>query len=141
MIKALWFGQSPLAFTSFTTAPKKSDEVSRRTGGDLTMVFSYCKCSYHLAGNENAAANFYNTHFVPDGWELVYSKLSECPQGGRRGHVLFRPKPGGGLVALPKQRYKLLNPLCPMHGETMLQTSARSAEPWRLWPPWRGPRV
>ena len=42
------------------------------------MVFSYCKCSYHLAGNENAAANFYNTHFVPDGWELVYSKLSEC---------------------------------------------------------------
>ena len=41
------------------------------------MVFSYCKCSYHLAGNENAAANFYNTHFVPDGWELVYSKLSE----------------------------------------------------------------
>ena len=35
------------------------------------MVFSYCKCSYHLAGNENAAANFYNTHFVPDGWELV----------------------------------------------------------------------
>ena len=35
------------------------------------------------------------------------------PSDGRRWHVFFRPKPGGGLVALPKQRYKLFDPLCP----------------------------
>ena len=42
------------------------------------MVNRYCKCCYHLAGRSDAAANFYNSHFIPERWELFYSKLSEC---------------------------------------------------------------
>ena len=42
------------------------------------MVFMYCKCCHHLAGRHDAAANFYNDHFIPTGWELNYFKLSEC---------------------------------------------------------------
>lgn len=42
------------------------------------MVFSYCKCSHHMAGMPDAAANFYRSHFIPRGWELIYSELSEC---------------------------------------------------------------
>lgn len=40
------------------------------------MVFSCCKCCQHMG--RNAAGNFFNDHFIPTGWELVYSKLSEC---------------------------------------------------------------
>ncbi len=42
------------------------------------MVNRYCKCCYHLAGRPDAAANFYNDHFIPDRWALSYFKLSEC---------------------------------------------------------------
>ncbi len=42
------------------------------------MVNRYCKCCYHLAGRPNAAANYYNDHFIPGRWALHYSKLSEC---------------------------------------------------------------
>ena len=42
------------------------------------MVNRYCKCCYHLAGRPDTAANFYNSHFIPERWELFYSKLSEC---------------------------------------------------------------
>ena len=41
------------------------------------MIFSYCNCCHHLAGRPDAAANFYRDHFVPEGWALHYSKLSE----------------------------------------------------------------
>ena len=40
------------------------------------MVFSFCKCCQHMG--RNAAGTFFNDHFIPMGWELVYSKLSEC---------------------------------------------------------------
>lgn len=42
------------------------------------MVFSYCKCCQHMAGNPGAAANFYNDHFIPRNWALNYSALSDC---------------------------------------------------------------
>ena len=42
------------------------------------MVYSYCKCCQHMAGNTDAAANFYNANFIPDSWKSNYSKLSEC---------------------------------------------------------------
>ena len=42
------------------------------------MVNRYCKCCHHLAGRADAAANFYNNHFIPDHWALSYFKLSEC---------------------------------------------------------------
>lgn len=42
------------------------------------MVFSYCQCNRHMAGNDDAAANFYNSHFIPRGWQLIYFELSEC---------------------------------------------------------------
>lgn len=42
------------------------------------MVNRYCKCCYHLASWPDAAANFYNDHFIPDRWALSYFKLSEC---------------------------------------------------------------
>lgn len=42
------------------------------------MVNRYCKCCYHLAGQPDAAANFYNDHFIPIRWALNYFKLSEC---------------------------------------------------------------
>lgn len=42
------------------------------------MVNRYCKCCHHLAGRPDAAANFYNDHFIPDCWALSYFKLSEC---------------------------------------------------------------
>lgn len=42
------------------------------------MVNRYCKCCHRLAGRSDAAANFYNDHFIPDHWALHYSKLSEC---------------------------------------------------------------
>ena len=42
------------------------------------MVNRYCKCCYHLAGRPDAAANFYNDHFIPDRWALSYFNLSEC---------------------------------------------------------------
>lgn len=40
------------------------------------MVFSYCKCCQHLAGRPDAAANFYQKHFVPREWKLVYFELT-----------------------------------------------------------------
>lgn len=42
------------------------------------MVYRYCDCCHHMAGSPDAAANFYRDHFVPEGWELNYFKLSEC---------------------------------------------------------------
>ena len=42
------------------------------------MVFTYCHCCRHLAGRPDAAANFYRDHFIPKGWALHYSRLSEC---------------------------------------------------------------
>ena len=42
------------------------------------MVNRYCKCCHHMAGKPDAAANFYNDHFIPDRWALFYFKLSEC---------------------------------------------------------------
>lgn len=42
------------------------------------MVFSYCKCCHHMAGNPGAAANFYNDHFIPRRWTLNHSALSDC---------------------------------------------------------------
>ena len=42
------------------------------------MVYTYCDCCHHLAGRPDAAANFYQDHFVPEGWALSYFKLSEC---------------------------------------------------------------
>ena len=42
------------------------------------MVYRYCDCCSHMAGSPDAAANFFRSHFVPEKWELRYSKLSEC---------------------------------------------------------------
>lgn len=42
------------------------------------MVNRFCKCCYHLAGRPDAAANFYNDHFIPDHWALCYTTLNEC---------------------------------------------------------------
>ena len=42
------------------------------------MVNRYCECCHRLAGRPDAAANFYNDHFIPTGWALNYFKLSEC---------------------------------------------------------------
>lgn len=42
------------------------------------MVFQYCHCCRFLAGRSDAATNFYRDHFIPERWELCYSKLSEC---------------------------------------------------------------
>ncbi len=42
------------------------------------MVFSYCKCNRFMAGNPVAAANFYSSHFIPTGWELIYCELDKC---------------------------------------------------------------
>ena len=42
------------------------------------MVNRFCKCSHHLAGKPDAAANFYNDRFIPAHWALNYFKLSEC---------------------------------------------------------------
>ncbi len=42
------------------------------------MVHQYCHCFRFLADRPDAAANFYRDHFIPERWELCYSKLSEC---------------------------------------------------------------
>ena len=42
------------------------------------MVYQYCHCCRSLADRPDAAANFYRDHFIPERWELCYSKLSEC---------------------------------------------------------------
>lgn len=42
------------------------------------MVNRYCECCHRLVGRPDAAANFYNAHFIPDRWELQYFQLSEC---------------------------------------------------------------
>ena len=42
------------------------------------MINRYCGCCHHLAGRPDAAANFYNDHFIPTGWALNYFKLIEC---------------------------------------------------------------
>lgn len=42
------------------------------------MVVQYCHCCRFLAGRSEASANFYRDHFIPERWELCYSKLSEC---------------------------------------------------------------
>lgn len=41
----------------------------------MNMVNRYCKCCHHLAGRPEAAANFCNSHFIPDRWELQYTTL------------------------------------------------------------------
>lgn len=50
------------------------------------MVNRYCDCCHHLAGWPEAAANFYRSHFIPNGWELRYSGLSECYGVTLTGH-------------------------------------------------------
>ena len=42
------------------------------------MVNRHCKCCHHLAGRPDAAANFYNDHFIPTNWALNYFQLSDC---------------------------------------------------------------
>ena len=42
------------------------------------MVYLYCKCCQHMAGNTNAATNFYDANFIPNTWKSHYSRLSEC---------------------------------------------------------------
>lgn len=42
------------------------------------MVDRYCKCCQHMAGRPEALSNFYKDHFIPTGWELNYTKLSDC---------------------------------------------------------------
>ena len=42
------------------------------------MVYQYCHYCRFLADRPDAAANFYRDHFIPERWELCYSKLSEC---------------------------------------------------------------
>ena len=44
------------------------------------MVFSYCKCIHHVAGNPDTAANFYSEHFVPRGWSLNYTPQERLEQ-------------------------------------------------------------
>ena len=41
------------------------------------MVFSICKCCQHMAGRGEAEANFFQEHFIPRDWQLVYTKLNE----------------------------------------------------------------
>lgn len=50
------------------------------------MVNRYCDCCHHLAGQPNAADNFYRHNFVPDRWALDYFKLSECGCVRLTGH-------------------------------------------------------
>ena len=50
------------------------------------MVFSYCKCCQHMAGKPESAANFYRDHFVRTGWELNYTRLSDCSAITLTGH-------------------------------------------------------
>ena len=52
----------------------------------MNMVNRYCKCCHHLAGRPDAAANFCNSHFIPDRWELQYPELSECSEISLIGH-------------------------------------------------------
>lgn len=52
----------------------------------MNMVNRYCKCCHHLAGRPEAAANFCNSHFIPDRWELQYPELSECSEISLIGH-------------------------------------------------------
>lgn len=66
------------------------------------MVNRYCSCCHHLAGRPNAAANFYNDHFIPTHWALRYSKLDECWGVSLYGHC----KDCGGdleeLISIPE---------------------------------------
>ena len=66
------------------------------------MINRYCGCCHRLAGRPDAAANFYNDHFIPTGWALNYFKLSEC----RGVSLMGRCKNCGGeleeVIELPK---------------------------------------
>lgn len=66
------------------------------------MVFSYCKCNRHMAGNDDAAANFYNSHFIPRGWRLIYFELSECSAVHLTGYCKDCYEELEELIPLPK---------------------------------------
>lgn len=66
------------------------------------MVDRYCNCCHYLAGRPDAAANFYQNHFIPDGWELRYSELSECYGVTLAGHCKDCYEKLEELIPLPK---------------------------------------
>ena len=66
------------------------------------MVNRYCKCCYHLAGRPDAAANFYNDHFIPDHWALHYTTLNECSGVSLMGYCKDCNGELEGIVPLPK---------------------------------------
>lgn len=66
------------------------------------MVFSYCKCSRHMAGNPEAAANFYRSHFIPKNWKLHYFKLSECGAINLAGYCKNCYEDLEEMILLPK---------------------------------------
>lgn len=66
------------------------------------MVFTYCHCCRFLAGRDDAAANFYRDHFVPEGWALNYFKLSECGGVALTGHCEICYDKLEELILLPK---------------------------------------
>lgn len=66
------------------------------------MVDRYCNCCQHLAGWPDAAANFYKSHFIPDGWKLHYSGLSECYGLTLTGHCKDCHSKLEELIPLPE---------------------------------------
>ena len=66
------------------------------------MVFSYCQCNRHMAGSDDAAANFYNSHFIPRGWQLVYFELSECSAIHLTGYCKHCYEDLEEMIPLPK---------------------------------------
>ena len=66
------------------------------------MVFSYCKCSRHMAGSPNAAINFYRSHFIPRDWKLHYSKLGECGAINLAGYCKNCYEDLEEMILLPK---------------------------------------
>ena len=66
------------------------------------MVFSYCKCSRHMAGKPEAAENFYRSHFIPRDWKLHYFKLSECGAINLAGYCKDCYEELEEMVLLPK---------------------------------------
>ena len=66
------------------------------------MGFSYCKCSRHMAGNSETAANFFRSHFIPQDWKLHYSKLSECGAINLAGYCKDCYEELEEMILLPK---------------------------------------
>nr|WP_325241675.1 hypothetical protein [uncultured Oscillibacter sp.] len=66
------------------------------------MVYLYCKCCQHMAGNTNAAANFYDENFIPGTWKSHYSRLSECAGIILTGHCKACYGDLEELIPIPK---------------------------------------